>query len=46
MLLLTTMAVEWKLIQVYPAMVLIGARTSNRLFVGLPLCEHIQMIAY
>ncbi|KAJ7203650.1 cytochrome P450 [Mycena pura] len=30
---------EWKLVQVYAAMVHIGARTSNRLFVGLPLCR-------
>ncbi|KAJ7930492.1 cytochrome P450 [Mycena leptocephala] len=35
---------EWKLVQVYPAMVLIGARTSNRLFVGLPLCRNQEYL--
>ncbi|KAJ7660365.1 cytochrome P450 [Mycena polygramma] len=37
---------EWKLIQVLPATMQIVARTSNRLFVGLPLCrepEYLQL---
>ncbi|KAJ7201912.1 cytochrome P450 [Mycena pura] len=37
---------EWKLVQVHPALLQIVARTSNRLFVGLPLCrepEYLQL---
>jgi hypothetical protein len=41
----TTMAAEWKLIQIHDAILHIVTRASNRLFVGLPLCEHVQMIA-
>ncbi|KAJ6568484.1 cytochrome P450 [Mycena capillaripes] len=41
-LLLTTMAAEWKLIQVHNAFLQIVARTSNRLFVGLRF-EYLQL---
>ncbi|KAJ6623269.1 cytochrome P450 [Mycena sp. CBHHK59/15] len=30
---------KWKLVQVQPAIMQVVARTSNRLFVGLPLCR-------
>ncbi|KAJ7258282.1 cytochrome P450 [Mycena rebaudengoi] len=41
-----TMFWEWQLIQVLPTAVQVVARTSNRLFVGLPLCrepEYLQL---
>ncbi|KAJ7930490.1 cytochrome P450 [Mycena leptocephala] len=37
---------EWKLVQIHDAVLQIVARTSNRLFVGLPLCrnqEYLQL---
>ncbi|KAJ7853056.1 cytochrome P450 [Mycena olivaceomarginata] len=37
---------EWKLIQIYPATLQIVARTTNRLFIDLPVCrepEYLQL---
>ncbi|KAJ6548532.1 cytochrome P450 [Mycena capillaripes] len=35
---------EWKLVQVLPAILQVVARTSNRLFVGLPLCREPEYL--
>ncbi|KAF7345575.1 hypothetical protein MVEN_01576200 [Mycena venus] len=35
---------EWKLVQVLPAILQVIARTSNRLFVGLPLCREQEYL--
>ncbi|KAJ7902538.1 cytochrome P450 [Mycena olivaceomarginata] len=35
---------EWQLIQVLPTAVQVVARTSNRLFVGLPLCRELEYL--
>ncbi|KAJ6570518.1 cytochrome P450 [Mycena vulgaris] len=35
---------EWKLIDVVPALMQVVARTSNRLFIGLPLCREQEYL--
>ncbi|KAJ7208985.1 cytochrome P450 [Mycena pura] len=41
---LTMEGTEWKLIKVLPATMQIVSRTSNRIFVGLPLCRDIEYV--
>ncbi|CAK5282130.1 unnamed protein product [Mycena citricolor] len=36
---------DWKLVPVIPAMMKVVSRTSNRLFVGLPLCRNETLVA-
>ncbi|KAJ7455001.1 cytochrome P450 [Mycena galericulata] len=35
---------EWKMVPVLPSIMQIVARTSNRLFVGLPLCRNMEFL--
>jgi hypothetical protein len=32
---------EWSFVKIFDSMTKIIARTSNRVFVGLPLCEYL-----